>query len=179
MGFCGLELLWGSKISIDFASKKMLVSSSPMEGTSSSHPGEILVTITAEVQGSPVRLLVDTGMPRILFYDDRLRKRLPHFETDNLKAVAIGQVMFANEGMVRRIKLGPAEIQHPKVLFFLSAPAGFPENIDGVLGTACPCMPAGYCSILVTAILHGDNSGSHNAVKNHFARRVQLKWFRT
>jgi hypothetical protein len=136
-GILGLDLLWGSKISIDFASKKLLVVSGQTDGTPSTRPGEIVCfVITAEVQGSPVRLLVDTGMPRILFYEDRLRKRLPQFESDNLKAVAIGQVMFAHEGMVRRIKVGTAEIQHPKVLFFHSAPAGFPENVDGVLGTA-------------------------------------------
>jgi Aspartyl protease len=136
-GILGLDLLWGNTISIDFASKKLLVSSAPTNGTLPSHPGEIAcLTITAQMQRSPVRLLVDTGMPRILFYEDRLRKRLPQFETDNLKAVAIGQVIFANEGMIRKIKVGTGEIQHPKVLFFRSAPAGFPENIDGVLGTA-------------------------------------------
>jgi predicted aspartyl protease len=136
-GILGLDLLWGSRISIDFASKKLLVNSGTTAGAPPLQPSEIVcVTITAEVQGYPVRLLVDTGMPRILFYEDRLRKRFPQFETDNLKAVAIGQVMFAHEGMVRRIKVGTAEIQDPKVLFFHSAPAGFPENVDGVLGTA-------------------------------------------
>ena len=136
-GILGLDLLRGSRMSLDFVAKKLLISFGPTESTPSSHPGEIICfTTTAEMQGSPVRLLVDTGMDSILLYTDRVRKRLPQFEIDDLKPVAIGHVMFANEGMVRRIKIGTAEIQHPRVLFFSNAPPGLPENIDGVLGTA-------------------------------------------
>jgi predicted aspartyl protease len=132
-GILGLDMLWGSRISIDFASKKLLVNPGTTAGAPPRHPSKIVcVTITAKVQGYPVRLLVDTGMSGILLYHDRI----PRLETGNLRLTELGHSMFVNEVVVQKIRVGNADIKHPKVLLLPRAPAGFPSTADGILGTA-------------------------------------------
>jgi predicted aspartyl protease len=132
-GILGLDLLWGSRISIDFGSKKLLISSGTTEGPQRLHTGEIVcVTTTAEIQGHRVRLLVDTGMGRIVIYHDRF----PQLETDKLRLIDLDHSMFVNEVMVQKVRIGETEIQHPNVLLLPKAPVGFPANVDGVMGTA-------------------------------------------
>jgi predicted aspartyl protease len=136
-GILGLDLLLGSRISIDFNSKKLLVSSTTADRIQSlQQDGIVCVTTTVQVQKHPVRLLVDTGMRDILFYEDRLGKRVPHFETGNVKLIKLGHTMFANKVMLQKIRIGTADIEHPETFLLRMAPRGFPTNIDGVLGTA-------------------------------------------
>ena len=132
-GILGLDLLWGSRISIDFSSKKLLVNSGSREAAQLLHPTQIVcVTTSAQIQGRLVRLMVDTGIGSILLYHDRL----PQLETGNLRLTKIGHSMFVNEVMVQKIQVGNTDIQHPKVLVVPRAPAGFPCSTDGILGTA-------------------------------------------
>jgi len=131
-GMLGLDLLWANRIEIDFAARKLLVNPAITEASQWLPQGERVCITTAQIQGYPVRLLVDTGMDGILIYHDRV----PQFETGNLKVVELGHSMFVNELMVQNIRVGTADIQHPNVLLFPKAPAGFPPNVDGVLGTS-------------------------------------------
>ncbi len=136
-GILGLDLLLGSRISIDFTSKKLLVRPTTADRIQSLQQDDMIcVTTTVQVQGHPVRLLVDTGMQGILLYEDRLDKRVPHFETGNVKLIELGHTMFANKVMLQKIRIGAADIEHPETFLLRMAPRGFPTNIDGVLGTA-------------------------------------------
>jgi len=130
-GILGLDLLWDRRISIDFVSKKLSVSSVAMDDVQSFHQGKVFCPIvTAEIQGHLVRLLVDTGMDGILLYHDRV----PRLDTGNLKVAKVGHSLFVNRVMVQKIRVGTADLQHPKVLLFPTAPVGFPRNVDGMLG---------------------------------------------
>jgi hypothetical protein len=132
-GILGLDLLWGHRIAVDFGSKKLLVSTARTESAQSFRQDEIsCVTTTAQIQGFPARLMVDTGLEDILLYHDRV----PQLETGHLRPTQLGHSMFVNEVLVKNMRVGTANIEHPNVLLVPKAPAGLSCNVDGVLGTA-------------------------------------------
>src|SRR5215470_5785053 len=63
---------------IDYDSKKIIFHSHQREHMpASGEPLSECVTLELQVQGHSVRLIVDTGFPGLLLYEERLLKRVP------------------------------------------------------------------------------------------------------
>lgn len=133
----GLDVLHASSFSIDYQSKQIsfglpTVSDSlvPME---SSWP---YVLVEIQVQGRPLRLLVDTGAKDLILYEDRVVSRVPETRVQ-------GEILWSSIGGEIRVKqvslpdakLGGTELHGP-ALMLGSSPGPLPANVDGYLATA-------------------------------------------
>ena len=135
-GVLGLDVFWGSKISVDYNSKRVLIDSVSAEIDDLAQPRDIVcVTTTANVHGTPIRLLVDTGMPGILLYGDRVRERVATLPRGRWQVTLIGHAMFATHLAIDRMDVGTEQIRNIDALVVSSSPPGFPRNVDGILGT--------------------------------------------
>jgi predicted aspartyl protease len=135
-GILGLDVFWGSKISVDYDSKRVLIDSLAAGIDDSAQPKDhVCVTTMANVHGTPIRLLVDTGMPGILLYGDRVRERISTLPRSRWRVTRIGHAMFATHMAIDKINVGTQEMRNVDALVVKSAPPSFPRNVDGILGT--------------------------------------------
>jgi predicted aspartyl protease len=136
-GIIGMDLLKFTNLSIDFDSHKITFHPSIQKVSAvSGDPLSLCPILEVQVQGHPVRLIVDTGLAGMVLYLERLRQRVPGFRT-------IGPVVDATMG--GRVPAKQATL--PDVLFgktnrdvsvLLVASPG-PEmlpGIDGIIGIA-------------------------------------------
>lgn len=131
----GLDVLGSRSFIIDFPARRILFAPQ-----SSSNPARVpdsplwFLVVGAEVQGCPVRLLVDTGSSGLILFKQRLRGRLP-------KLRVIGEGIISNMGGKARVQrvslpfihLGDTEISNLDALL-MDAPAAKALNVDGLLG---------------------------------------------
>jgi len=133
-GIIGLDLLSRSKkLTIDYNRRTLYFEPPENLTISRSLPGGFLVTVV--VQGLPVRLWVDTALPDILLYRDRLRKRLTKLSTEGEpKAITMGRIAGA------KVALPDVRIGGPPRIITVVLIDGPDEHsmpgIDGYLGTA-------------------------------------------
>jgi hypothetical protein len=85
------------------------------------------------VQGYPVHLLVDSGLERILLYEDRIRKRFPSLKLEEEKdGVSLGR-LHVRQANLPGVGLGTAA-SRPMVLLMKGPSADQLVGIDGYLG---------------------------------------------
>jgi predicted aspartyl protease len=90
--------------------------------------------VRLQVQGQPVRLIVDTGLQGMLLYTDRLRNHVPQLKlTDKITEAHEGRLVGENAKLAG-IRFGTDELQ-ASVMLIPGAPVSLPAEIDGYLGT--------------------------------------------
>lgn len=87
------------------------------------------------VQNHPVQLLIDTGMEGILFYENRLRKRVPDLRLEGKRERAHVGWMQAKTTILPGLRLKNTESAMNVLLADGPAESDLP-GIDGILGTA-------------------------------------------
>jgi hypothetical protein len=92
------------------------------------------ITIRIPVQDQLARLIVDTGLQDILLYEDRVRRHLPQLKLNGAIMRAYAGRLRGQAATLTGIRLGADESQS-SVLLLPVAPASFPEDIDGYIGT--------------------------------------------
>ena len=133
----GLDLLYLHDFTIDYASKKIIFQSSatPPAQVRSEAPISGL-TLLIQVQGHPVRLIVDTGFPGILLFEERLFARAPELRsTGTVYNVMLGERLRAKATTLRNVTIGPTSKDAP-VLLAQAPPPEILPGIDGVAGIA-------------------------------------------
>jgi predicted aspartyl protease len=132
----GSDFLSLNTFTIDYNEKKVLFSF--LERAASESPvnsDPALLTVELNVQGQPVRLLVDTGFPDILLFEDRLLKRLPQLRVDRvIGGFRIGRLR-AKRATLPGTHLG-AKDTDVSVLLAEAPPDNVLPGIDGLLGVA-------------------------------------------
>jgi predicted aspartyl protease len=132
----GMDLLRLSNISIDFDSRKMIFDSSPRAYVAGSDPMVACLTVEIQVQNRPLHLIVDTGSPGILLYEQRLRDHVPGLRiSGSVKSTTMGGRVPIRQTTLPQVVLGKRSREVP-VIFLPSPPPGLPPNIDGVLGVS-------------------------------------------
>jgi predicted aspartyl protease len=131
----GLDLLRQKNFSIDFADKK--VRFGQVETGRHSTPmvsDDISLKVEAEVDGTRIHLILDSGAPGPLMYEERLENRAVDYriEEENY-CYRINGILRLTRARVRRLQLGGRDIEH--TVFLTHSPAkGIMDGIDGLLG---------------------------------------------
>jgi predicted aspartyl protease len=132
----GMDLLRLNDFTLDYAAGRLLFDAGPArEYLAGGDPIAKCLILELEVQGHPVHLIVDTGSPNVMMYEERLRKSVPGLRTTgSIQGASMGRVR-VKQAALPDVVLGTRKGEIPVV--FLPAPA---ENvlpaIDGVAGVA-------------------------------------------
>ena len=131
----GLDLLKMSNFSIEFEKKKIIFHPAEQRpSVSSNDPLANCLVLEAQVQGQPLRLLVDTGFPGILLYEEQVRQRIPSLRVaGNVTNVVVGKNLKAKQAIVTHVALG-GTIRDLTVLFVTSPSPEMLHGIDGIVG---------------------------------------------
>jgi hypothetical protein len=131
----GMDLLKLRNFTIDFDAKK--IAFHPAAQKAYVAPGDPMAEclfVDIQIQGRPVRLILDTGFPGLLLYEDRVRSRVPGLRTKGA-AVNVSMVgrMQAKQVILPDLLFGKANRDVSTLL--LPAPgAGMLPGVDGVVG---------------------------------------------
>jgi predicted aspartyl protease len=133
----GTDLLSLGNITIDYDAKRMLfrfpeltVPVAPLN----SEPVKLM--IESQVQDHPIRLLVDTGFPDILLFEDRLRRNIPDLRIEHMSDAfsTVGRLL-TRRATLPRVQLGMTNAS-VQVLLAHGPPDRVLAGVDGLLGTA-------------------------------------------
>jgi len=133
----GLDLLHLCDFTVDYAAKKIVFHSSaaesPQVGDKALTGG---LTLLIQIQGHPVRLIVDTGFPGILLFEERVFAKVPELKTTrNVSRVTLGERLHAKATTLRDVAIGPTS-RDTSVLLAQAPPAEMLPGIEGVAGIA-------------------------------------------
>jgi predicted aspartyl protease len=133
----GLDLLKLSNFGIDYVAKKIIFDS-PKPGARAPHDAALSngLVFEAQIQGHPVRLIVDTGFPGILLFEERVRATVPELRLiGKVSDVTMGGRLHARKATLSGVEIGPS---HMDVSVFLTkGPAAeLLPGVTGVLGIA-------------------------------------------
>jgi predicted aspartyl protease len=130
----GMDLLRLSNFSIDYDSRRIVFRSGQREYAPPAEPLSACMILELAVQGHPVRLIVDTGFPGLLLYQERLKRQIPVLRTEGSStAVSVGGRLKAIEVVLPDVVFGT---RNDKVsVLMVKAPASDAlPGIDGVVG---------------------------------------------
>jgi predicted aspartyl protease len=133
----GMDLLKLSNVTIDFDARKIIFH--PTAQKVYSVPGDPLANcliVELQVQGRPVRLIVDTGLPGLVLYEERLRKHVPGLRTaGQVTDVTMGGRVQAKQATIPDILFGGTNRDFSVLLVPSPTPEMLP-GIDGIVGIA-------------------------------------------
>ena len=133
----GMDLLRLSNFSVDYAARKIVFHPSSQEATV--NPNEAssnCLILEIQVQGQPVRLIVDTGLRGLLMFEERLLKSVPGLRmTGDVLNVTMGGRLHARESILKGVAIGPRIRDVTVLLTKAPAPEMLP-GIGGVIGIA-------------------------------------------
>ena len=126
----GMDLLQLNNLSIDFDTRKIIFH--PVPQGASAVRGEPLsncLILEVQVQGHPVRLIVDTGLPGMLFYEERLRKHVPALRTaGSVTRVTMGGQLQAKQAILPDVLLGKTIPRCSRIACAISSSRDAPRN---------------------------------------------------
>jgi predicted aspartyl protease len=131
----GMDVLKFSNFSIDFGTHKIAFHPS-MQKVSVVDDDPLLrcTILEVQVQGHPVRLIVDTGLAGIVLYEERLRKRVPGLRiSGHLNDATIGGRVQTKQVTLPDVLLGKTN-RDVSVLLAPSPAAEMLSGIDGFIG---------------------------------------------
>ncbi len=133
----GMDLLKLSNVTIDFdAGNLVFDSGAPRTYVEGGDPMATCLIVEVQVQDRPVHLIVDTGSPGILLFEERLRKSVPGLRTaGSIKNATMGGRVPAKQAILPDVALGKRTREVPVVLLPSPAPEMLP-GIDGIMGVA-------------------------------------------
>ena len=134
-GVIGLDVLSLSNFSIDYTTRRITFGAAPVYGSSAPYQSTPppWLTVTMEVDGVPIRLLLDTAASGLILFQSRIRNRLP--------LISLGERMSSNLGgevRLQRVILGTTKLGErdfgQKNAFVVEDQEGESREFDGLLG---------------------------------------------
>lgn len=133
----GMDLLKFTNFSIDFDTHKIMFR--PTMQKVSFVAGDPLLQcpiLEVQVQGHPVRLIVDTGLAGIVLYEERLRNHVPGLRTmGHLADATMGVRVQAKQATIPDVLFGKTDRDVTALLVASPAPEML-AGIDGIIGIA-------------------------------------------
>jgi predicted aspartyl protease len=131
----GMDLLRLSSFTIEFDARNIIFHSVTQTNSANGRkqPSDCPI-LEVQIQGRPVRLIVDTGFPGILLYEERLRSSVPRLRTiGRVQDVTLGGRLQARQAILPDVILGARNRDVPA--FLVTAPSSdIRPEIDGVIG---------------------------------------------
>ena len=133
----GLDLLRLSNFTIDYGAGQLIFDPRPPEAyLAGGDPMTKCLIVELQVQGLPLHLIVDTGLPSILMYEDRIRKAVPGLRTlGSIKNTSMGGRLQLKQAILPDVVLGKRSREVPVELLPAPAEDALP-GIDGIVGVA-------------------------------------------
>jgi predicted aspartyl protease len=133
----GMDLLQQSDITIDFGARNLIFDSTVARTyLAGGDPMTACLVVELQVQDRPVHLIVDTGLPGIILYEERLRKRVPGLRTTgSIKNATLGGRVRVKQATLPDVVFGNRNREVPVVFLPSPAPDMLP-GIDGIVGVA-------------------------------------------
>lgn len=128
----GMDILKLSDVTIDFGARTLTFdASTPRTYLAGGDPMTACLMVELQVQDHPVHLIVDTGSASIIFYEERLRKRVPGLRTSgSIKNATMGGRVQVKQATLPDVVFGKRNRDVPVV--FLPSPA--PDTLAGIDG---------------------------------------------
>jgi predicted aspartyl protease len=131
----GSDLLSRAPFTIDYEEKRVRFNSlqlhEPAEASDSN-----LLTVELQVQDQLVRLLVDTGFPDILLFEDRVRRNVPALRLEHIvDGFRLGGRRHVKKAILPRTHLRDKDAD-VEVLLVQAPPDNILPGVDGLLGLA-------------------------------------------
>jgi hypothetical protein len=127
----GSDLLSLGNFSIDYDSKRV-VFSPPQQAVHAGSFKTVGMTLTLQVQGHPIDVLVDTGVEGIVLFEDRIQNRIPQMRIIGDTVVGGTRGKWA---ILPDAHLGPKDL-NLKVLLVKGPPSDVAFGVDGYMGIA-------------------------------------------
>lgn len=134
----GLDLLGASRFTLDYATYKVTFDSikRPAPPPANDPDDPICMTAVIQVQGHPLRLILDTGIQGIVLYRNRLRNSFPHLRVaGKSEYVNIGGRLPAKRVTLTGVRIGGVET-NLVALLISEPPKNILPGIDGFLGVS-------------------------------------------
>lgn len=131
----GLDLLKFVNFSVDYGVKKIIIHSFNQGSSVTRNEGlSNCLVLEIQVQGHPIRLIVDTGFPDILLFEERLRSKVPDLAiTADVFNVTLGNRLHGKRTTLHGVRIGQRSKDFSVLLTKAPAPDMLP-GIDGVVG---------------------------------------------
>lgn len=131
-GIIGLDILSRArKVGIDYERKRV---SFELDDECGSRPPTVkALLVTVAIQGTPMRLLVDTGLRYVMLYKDRLSSALPHLRTEGEARDAMIGRLHATQVNLPGVRVFGRQAMTP-VLLIAGPGKTDPGGMDGYLG---------------------------------------------
>jgi Aspartyl protease len=131
----GLDLLRRKNFSIDFGARKLRFGQ--LETGRHSIPmlwDDISLSVQAEANGRLLHVILDSGAPGPMFYEERLENRAVDYRIEEEDyGYRINGVLRLTRGRVRKLQLGGSDLR--RTVFLTHSPAkGVMDGVDGFLG---------------------------------------------
>jgi predicted aspartyl protease len=133
----GMDLLNLSNLTIDFGAGNLIFdSTAPRAYLAGGDPMTKCLMVELQVQDHPVHVIVDTGLPGMILYEERLRKRVPGLRTaGSIKNATMGGRVPVRQATLPDVVFGNRNREVPVVFLPSPAPDTLP-GIDGIVGIA-------------------------------------------
>jgi len=134
-GIIGLDVLRNSDFDVDYKAHKIRFDS----GSQSSshvpmHAGPLFLSVELKIADQSVRVLLDSGIPGLLLYEDRVGAQVTDRRTLAwADARSLGNRISARHVTIPRVRLGGTDLERTAMLVNGPAPNTLPQ-IDGYLG---------------------------------------------
>jgi predicted aspartyl protease len=131
----GMDLLKFANFSVDFDSRKITFHPSMQKvSVVAGDPLLLCPILEVQVQGHPVRLIVDSGLAGIVLYEERLRKQVPGLRTFGHPVdTTIGDRVQAKQATIPDVLFAKTNRDVSVLLVASPAPEMLP-GIDGIIG---------------------------------------------
>lgn len=133
----GLDVLGSRPLSIDFADRRIrFAPESSAPPSPATHAQLRCLVVNAEIEGRPLRLLVDTGAKDLILFKKDTRGHLPKLRVMGEESIpSLGEKGRMQQVTLPPLRLGDTEFAHLRT-FLVEAPATEASNFDGLLGVA-------------------------------------------
>jgi len=129
----GLDLLRLSSFSIDYDARKVFFGPIETTGGVPMSTDPICLSVRLLVGDSELQLLVDSGAPALVLYEDRLLNRIPQLRIEGeLDGVSMGGFVHAKKAVLPNARLGTTDLD--RTVFLVKLPSdNVLSGIDGYL----------------------------------------------
>ena len=134
-GVIGLDVLSLSNFSIDYTTRRITFGAAPVYGSSAPYQSTPppWLTVTMEVDGVPIRLLLDTAASGLILFQSRIRNRLPLISLGERMSSNLGGDVRLQRVLVGTTKLGETDFGQ-KNAFVVEDQEDDTREFDGLLG---------------------------------------------